>query len=36
VGCEQEGRVCCIVMVKVEEFSQMIKNTLGPMLKEII
>jgi antitoxin PrlF len=36
VSCEQEGRVCCIVMVKVEEFSQMIKSTLGPMLKEII
>ena len=36
VACEQEGRVCCIVMVRVEEFSQMIKGTLGPMLKEII
>ena len=36
VGCEQEGRVCCIVMVKVEEMSQMIKSMLGPMLKEII
>jgi antitoxin PrlF len=36
VGCEKEGKVCCIVMVKVEEFSQMIKSTLGPMLKEII
>jgi hypothetical protein len=28
--------VCCIVMIKVEEFSQMLKDTLGPMLKEII
>jgi AbrB family looped-hinge helix DNA binding protein len=36
VGCEKEGRICCIVMVKVEEFSQMIKSTLGPMLKEIV
>lgn len=36
VGCEQDGKVCCIVMVKAEEFSQMIKSTLGPMLKEII
>ena len=36
VGCEKEGKTCCIVMVKVEEFSQMIKSTLGPLLKEII
>jgi antitoxin PrlF len=36
VSCEKEGRVCCIVMIKVEEFSQMLKDTLGPMLKEII
>ena len=36
VGCEKDGKVCCIIMLKAEEFSQMIKTTLGPMLKEII
>jgi AbrB family looped-hinge helix DNA binding protein len=36
VSCEKEGSVCCIVMLKAEEFSQMVKSTLGPILKDII
>jgi antitoxin PrlF len=35
-SCGKEGSACCIIMIKVEEFSQTIKSTLGPMLKEII
>jgi antitoxin PrlF len=36
VSCEKEGSVCCIVMLKTEQFSQMVKSTLGPILKDII
>ncbi len=36
VACEKEGGVCCIVMLKAEQFSQMVKDTLGPLLKDII
>ena len=35
VGIESEGRVCCISMMKVEEITEMVKSTLGPVMKGI-
>jgi len=35
VGCEQEGEICCIVMVKSERLTGAVSNVLGPMLKEV-
>ena len=32
---EKDGKVCCISLVKVEEFSGMVKDLLGPMMKEM-
>ena len=32
---EREGKVCCISLIKVEEFSGMVKDLLGPMMKEM-
>lgn len=31
-----EDKVCCILMVKAEDFSQTAKQLLGPMMKEIL
>lgn len=36
IGCEREGEVCCIIMVKAEKFGNTIKNVLGPMLREVL
>ena len=33
---ERDGKVCCITMTKVEELTDMVKATLGPVMKEIL
>jgi AbrB family looped-hinge helix DNA binding protein len=30
------GKVCCISLVKTDDFADTVKSTLGPMLKEIV
>lgn len=36
ISWEKEGRVCCISLIKAEDLTEMAKNLLGPMMKEII
>ena len=33
---ERNGQVCCITMTKVEELTDMVKATLGPVMREIL
>ena len=33
---EKDGKVCCITMTKVEELADMVRATLGPVMKEIL
>jgi AbrB family looped-hinge helix DNA binding protein len=35
VGLEQDGKMCCISLIKVEELAEMVKSMLGPVMKEI-
>jgi len=35
IGCERDGEICCIIMVKSENLGGTIKGFLGPMLKEV-
>ena len=35
VGLEQDGKLCCISLIKVEELVEMVKSMLGPVMKEI-
>ena len=32
---EKDGKICCISLIKVEEFTEMVKDLLGPMMKEM-
>ncbi len=32
---EKDGKICCISLIKVEEFTEMVKDMLGPMMKEM-
>jgi len=36
IGCERNGEICCIMMIKAEKLGDTIKNMLGPMLGEIL
>ena len=35
ISWEQGGKVCCITLVKSDELAGMVKNLLGPMMKEL-
>lgn len=32
---EKDGKVCCISMIKAEELTDMVKATLGPVMKDV-
>ncbi|MCZ7393751.1 MAG: HgcAB-associated protein [Candidatus Methanoperedens sp.] len=36
ISWEKEGKVCCLSLLKVDDFAEMVKGLLGPMMKEII
>lgn len=36
IALEKEGKVCCLSLIRVEDFSDMVKGYLGPMMKDII
>ena len=35
VTMEHDGKICCLSLIKVEEFEQMVKKMLGPIMKNI-
>ena len=35
VGTEQDGKLCCITLVKADDLTGMIKSMLGPMMKDL-
>ena len=36
VSWERKGKVCCISLVKVQDMAAMMRDMLGPMMKEIL
>lgn len=36
ISLEKDGEIFCISLIKVEDFAEMVKSLLGPMMKEII
>jgi len=36
VSWEKEGKVCCISLMKADELTGMVKDVLGPVMKEIL
>lgn len=34
--CENDGRVCCISLIKVDDLTGMVKQLLGPVMKDIL
>jgi antitoxin PrlF len=35
VTMEKDGKICCLSLIKIDELSGMVKNTLGPLMQEI-
>ncbi len=35
IAMRQDNRVCCLAMIKVEALADMVRGTLGPLMKEI-
>jgi len=35
ISWEKDGKVCCISMIKAEDFGGLVKGLLGPMMKEM-
>ncbi len=33
---ERGGKICCLTLTKVEDLAEMVKNSLGPVMKEIL
>lgn len=36
ISWQKEGKVCCISLIKADDFAGMVKNLLGPMAKDIV
>jgi len=36
VSWEKEGKVCCVSLIKADDLTGMVKNMLGPVMKEIL
>ena len=36
ISWEKDGKICCISLIKAEEFTDMVKDLLGPMVKDIV
>jgi len=35
VSWEKDGKVCCISLIKSEDFAEMVQNILGPIIADI-
>ena len=33
---EKDGKICCISLTKAEELTEMVRATLGPVMKDIL
>ncbi len=36
VSCEQNGEICCISLIKVEELTATVKSILGPLFSDMV
>jgi AbrB family looped-hinge helix DNA binding protein len=36
VSWEKNGKICCINLIKAEDFADMVRGVLGPIMKEMV
>jgi AbrB family looped-hinge helix DNA binding protein len=35
IACEEDGKISCITLMKADALKEMVKNKLGPVMKEL-
>ena len=36
VSWEKDGKICCIALIKADELTGMVRNMLGPVMKDVL
>ena len=36
ISWEKQGKICCISLIKSDNFAEMVKGLLGPMMNEVL
>lgn len=36
VSWQKDGKVCCITLIKAEDFAEMVKDMLGPIIGDVL
>jgi antitoxin PrlF len=36
ISWESDGKICCLSLIKAEELTGMVKNMLGPLMKDVL
>jgi len=36
VSWEKEGKICCLTLIKAEELAGIVKDMLGPLIKDVL
>ena len=36
ISGERDGKICCLMLIKADDFSGMVKDLLGPVMQDII
>ena len=36
ISGEKDGKICCLMLIKADEFGAMVKDLLGPLMQDII
>ncbi len=36
VSWEKNGKICCFTLIKADEFGEMVKGLLGPVMKDVM
>ncbi len=36
ISGEKDGKICCLMLIKADDFAEMVKGLLGPLMQDII
>lgn len=36
VSCEREGKICCLMLMKMDDLAGWVQNFLGPVMKDMM
>jgi bifunctional DNA-binding transcriptional regulator/antitoxin component of YhaV-PrlF toxin-antitoxin module len=36
ISWEKNGKICCMTMIKADDFADLVKGLIGPMIKDMV